>query len=163
MTFTPINNSTFLEFTGYGITTETQVEAAYGINDARPFNGNTGSITVECVDEGDALCRGKVNAVGTAVSSLSSVASQLANPDTPADAIDPLALHNAANNINATILSRTGSDVTKAEAISPMKVPAESQRGRMRSSTQHHSPSARRRRYSISPDPRTATSVPMRS
>ena len=60
---------------------------------------------VECVDEGDALCRGKVNAVGTAVSSLSSVASQLANPDTPADAIDPLALHSAANSINATILS----------------------------------------------------------
>lgn len=69
------------------------------------FNGNTGSIMVECVDESDALCRGKVNAVGTAISSLSSVASQLANPDTPADSIDPLALHNAANNINATILS----------------------------------------------------------
>ena len=69
------------------------------------FNGNTGSIMVECVDGSDALCRGKVNAVGTAISSLSSVASQLANPDTPADSIDPLALHNAANNINATILS----------------------------------------------------------
>ena len=69
------------------------------------FNGNTGSIMVECVDESDALCRGKVNAVGTAISSLSPVASQLANPDTPADSIDPLALHNAANNINATILS----------------------------------------------------------
>lgn len=69
------------------------------------FNGNTGSIMVECVDESDALCRGKVNAVGTAISSLSSVASQLANPDTPADSIAPLALHNAANNINATILA----------------------------------------------------------
>ena len=69
------------------------------------FNGNTGSIMVECVDESDALCRGKVNAVGTAISSLSSVASQLANPDTPADSIDPQALHNAAGNINATILS----------------------------------------------------------
>ena len=41
MTFAPINNSTFLKFTGYGITTETQVDAAYGISDARPFNGNT--------------------------------------------------------------------------------------------------------------------------
>jgi len=69
------------------------------------FNGNAGSIVVECVDESDALCRGKVNAVGTAISSLSSVASQLANADTPADSIDPLALHNAANSINATILS----------------------------------------------------------
>ncbi|WP_278593717.1 DotA/TraY family protein [Bilophila wadsworthia] len=69
------------------------------------FNGNTGSIMVECVDESDALCRGKVNAVGTAISSLSSVASQLANPATPADSIDPQALHNAAGNINATILS----------------------------------------------------------
>ena len=69
------------------------------------FNGNTGTIIVECVNESDALCRGKVNAVGTAVSSLSSVASQLANPETSAADIDPLALHNAANGINATILS----------------------------------------------------------
>jgi len=69
------------------------------------FNGGSGVIMVECVDESDALCRGKVNAVGTAISSLSQVASQLANPDTPADAIDPLALYNAANAINATILS----------------------------------------------------------
>ena len=69
------------------------------------FNGNAGSVIVECVDESDALCRGKVNAVGTAVSELSSVASQLANPDTAAADIDPLALYNAANKINATILS----------------------------------------------------------
>jgi conjugal transfer/type IV secretion protein DotA/TraY len=38
------------------------------------FNGNAGSITVECVDENDALCRGKVNAVGTAISTLSGTA-----------------------------------------------------------------------------------------
>lgn len=69
------------------------------------FNGNAGSIIVECVDESDALCRGKVNAVGTAVSELSSVASQLANPETAAADIDPLALYNASNKINATILS----------------------------------------------------------
>ena len=69
------------------------------------FNGNTGSIMVECVDESDALCRGKVNAVGTAISSLSSVASQLANPGTSVSDIDPQALHKAANDINATILS----------------------------------------------------------
>jgi conjugal transfer/type IV secretion protein DotA/TraY len=69
------------------------------------FNGNTGTITVECVDEADALCRGKVNAVGAAVSSLSSTASLLANPDTPAADIDPLALYNAANNVNAAILA----------------------------------------------------------
>ena len=69
------------------------------------FNGNTGTIVVECVNESDALCRGKVNAVGTAVSSLSGVASQLANPDTPAADIDPLALHSAANNVNSTILT----------------------------------------------------------
>jgi conjugal transfer/type IV secretion protein DotA/TraY len=69
------------------------------------FNGNAGSITVECVDEGDALCRGKVNAVGTAISSLSSTAQQLADPGTSASDIDPLALYNAANNVNATILS----------------------------------------------------------
>ena len=34
------------------------------------FNGNAGSITVSCVDEGDALCRGKVNAVSAAVSNM---------------------------------------------------------------------------------------------
>ncbi len=69
------------------------------------FNGNLGSIVVDCVDEGDALCRGKVNAVGTAVSELSSLAEQLANPDTPASDIEPQALANAANSINQTILS----------------------------------------------------------
>lgn len=69
------------------------------------FNGNLGSITVDCVDEGDALCRGKVNAVGTAVSELSSLAEQLANPDTSASDIEPQALANAANSINQTILS----------------------------------------------------------
>lgn len=42
------------------------------------FNGNAGSITVSCVDEGDALCRGKVNAVSAAVSALSPLAQQLA-------------------------------------------------------------------------------------
>ena len=45
------------------------------------FNGNAGSIQVSCVDESDALCRGKVNAVGTAISALSSVAQQLADPE----------------------------------------------------------------------------------
>lgn len=69
------------------------------------FNGNAGSIHVSCIDEDDALCRGKVNAVGTAISSLSSVAQNLANPETPASDINPLALHNAANAINETILS----------------------------------------------------------
>ncbi len=69
------------------------------------FNGNLGSITVDCVDEGDALCRGKVNAVGTAISELSPLASQLANPDTPASDIDPQSLANAANSINQPILN----------------------------------------------------------
>ena len=69
------------------------------------FNGNAGSIVVECVDEADALCRGKVNAVGTAISALSSTAQQLADPDTPGSDIDPLALYNAANQVNTTILS----------------------------------------------------------
>lgn len=69
------------------------------------FNGNAGSITVNCVDEGDALCRGKVNAIGAAISALSPVAQQLANPDTAASAIDPRALYNAANQVNTTILT----------------------------------------------------------
>ena len=53
------------------------------------FNGNAGSIQVSCVDESDALCRGKVNAVGTAISALSSVAQQLADPETPSSSIAP--------------------------------------------------------------------------
>ena len=69
------------------------------------FNGNAGSIQVSCVDESDALCRGKVNAVGTAISALSSVAQQLADPETPSSSIDPRALHSAANQVNETILS----------------------------------------------------------
>jgi hypothetical protein len=69
------------------------------------FNGSAGTITVECVDEGDALCRGKVNAVGAAISALSSTAKQIPDPDTPASSIDPLALYNAANQVNASILS----------------------------------------------------------
>jgi conjugal transfer/type IV secretion protein DotA/TraY len=69
------------------------------------FNGNAGSIRVECVDEADSLCRGKVNAVGAAISALSSTAKQIANPETPASSIDPLALYSAANQVNAQILS----------------------------------------------------------
>ena len=69
------------------------------------FNGDAGQISVDCVDEGDALCRGKVNAVGSAISSLSSVAQKLADPSAPASDIDPTALYRAANQINATILS----------------------------------------------------------
>lgn len=69
------------------------------------FNGNAGSISVSCVDEGDALCRGKVNAVGTAISALSPLAQQPADPDTPASSIKPRALYDAANQVNTTILS----------------------------------------------------------
>lgn len=69
------------------------------------FNGNAGSITVSCVDEGDALCRGKVNAVGAAISALSPLAQQLADPDTPASSIEPRALYDTANQVNTTILS----------------------------------------------------------
>lgn len=69
------------------------------------FNGNAGSITVSCVDEGDALCRGKVNAVGAAISALSPLAQQLADPDTPASSVDPRALYDAANTVNQTILA----------------------------------------------------------
>lgn len=69
------------------------------------FHGNAGSIIVNCVNEGDALCRGKVNAIGTAISALSSLAQQLADPDTPASSVDPRALYDAANQVNASILS----------------------------------------------------------
>ncbi len=57
------------------------------------------------MDEGDALCRGKVNAAGSAVSALSPLAQQLADPDTPASSIEPCALYDAANQVNAIILS----------------------------------------------------------
>ena len=57
------------------------------------------------MDEGDALCRGKVNAVSAAVSALSPLARQLADPDTPASSIDPRALYDAATTVNQTILT----------------------------------------------------------
>ena len=85
------------------------------------FNGNAGTIIVGCVDESDAMCRAKVNAVGTAISSLSSVAKQLADPDTPGDAIDPLALYNAANQINATILTGLQSYAQQGQLRSKLK------------------------------------------
>jgi conjugal transfer/type IV secretion protein DotA/TraY len=69
------------------------------------FNGDAGTILIECVNETDALCRGKVSAVGEAISALSATAQQLADPDTPGSSIDPLALYNAANQVNSTILS----------------------------------------------------------
>ena len=89
------------------------------------FNGNAGSIVIDCVDEGDALCRGRVNAVGAAISALSHTARQLADPDTPGTSIDPLALYNAANQVNATILSglqtyaqQTGTTPGKTQGLS---------------------------------------------
>lgn len=85
------------------------------------FNGNAGTIIVECVDEGDALCRGKVNAVGTAISALSNVAQQLANPDTAAADINPLALYNAANQVNATILAGLQSYAQQGQLQSKLK------------------------------------------
>ena len=57
------------------------------------------------MDESDALCRGKVNAVGAAISALSPLAQQLADPDTPASSVDPRALYDAANTVNQTILA----------------------------------------------------------
>jgi conjugal transfer/type IV secretion protein DotA/TraY len=85
------------------------------------FNGNAGTLVVDCVDEGDALCRGKVNAVGEAISALSSTAQQLADPDTPGSSIDPLALYNAANRINATILSALQSYAQQGQLQSKLK------------------------------------------
>ncbi len=69
------------------------------------FNGNAGSITVVCAEESDALCRGKVNAVSSAISSLSSVAQELADPNIASTDIDGKALYNAANAVNTTIVS----------------------------------------------------------
>lgn len=41
MPYNTVDHSTFIDFAGYRITTETTAEAAYGITDARLFNGNT--------------------------------------------------------------------------------------------------------------------------
>lgn len=57
------------------------------------------------MDEGDALSRGKVNAVSAAVSALSPLAQQLADPDTTASSIDPRALYDAATTVTQTILA----------------------------------------------------------
>ena len=85
------------------------------------FNGNMGAITVDCVDASDALCRGKVNAVNPAIASLSAVAVKLADPDVPASEIDPLALYNAANQINSTILSGLQSYAKKGQLKNKLK------------------------------------------
>ena len=53
------------------------------------FNDDAGSIQVSCADESDALCRDKVHAAETAVFALSSVAQQLADPETPSSSIAP--------------------------------------------------------------------------
>lgn len=69
------------------------------------FNGNAGKITIDCINPSDALCAGKRNAVEPAIASLHEVAAKLADPNVPASDIDPTALYNAANIINANILS----------------------------------------------------------
>lgn len=69
------------------------------------FNGNAGKITIDCINPSDALCAGKRNAVDPAIASLHDVAAKLADPNVPASDIDPKALYNAANIINANILS----------------------------------------------------------
>lgn len=68
------------------------------------FNGNAGKITIDCINPSDALCAGKRNAVDPAIASLHDVAAKLADPNVPASDIDPKALYNAANIINANIL-----------------------------------------------------------
>lgn len=69
------------------------------------FNGNMGTITINCIDESDSLCLGKRKAIGTAISSLSKTAQILADSKSPKNSIDTLALYNAANAINQTILN----------------------------------------------------------
>ena len=69
------------------------------------FNGNAGKITIDCINPSDALCAGKRSAVDPAIASLHDVAAKLADPNVPASDIDPTALYNAANIINANILS----------------------------------------------------------
>lgn len=69
------------------------------------FNGNAGKITIDCINPSDALCAGKRSAVDPAIASLHDVAARLADPNVPASDIDPTALYNAANIINANILS----------------------------------------------------------
>lgn len=69
------------------------------------FNNNAGKITIDCVDPSDALCAGRRNAVQPAISSLSSLAVQLADPNTPASSINPKGLYDAANVINQNILA----------------------------------------------------------
>lgn len=69
------------------------------------FNGNAGKITIDCINPSDALCAGKRGAVDPAIASLHDVAAKLADPNVPASDIDPTALYDAANIINANILS----------------------------------------------------------
>lgn len=66
------------------------------------FNNNMGSITVDCKDVHPDICMAKCNAVSPAITSLSYIAQQLADPDSPPPAPD--ALSKASNAIHAEIL-----------------------------------------------------------
>lgn len=66
------------------------------------FNNNMGSITVDCKDVHPDICMTKCNAVSPAITSLSYIAQQLADPDSPPPAPD--ALSKASNAIHAEIL-----------------------------------------------------------
>lgn len=70
------------------------------------FNGNLGTITVGCVNPGDALCTGKQKAVDAAVTSLKPLAQSLADSKIPISSIEPLALYDASNAIHAEILDK---------------------------------------------------------
>lgn len=66
------------------------------------FNNNMGSITVDCRDVHPDICMAKCNAVSPAITSLSYIAQQLADPDSPPPAPD--ALSKASNAIHVEIL-----------------------------------------------------------
>ncbi len=66
------------------------------------FHNNMGSITVDCKDVHPDICMAKCNAVSPAITSLSYIAQQLADPDSPPPAPD--ALSKASNAIHVEIL-----------------------------------------------------------
>ncbi len=68
------------------------------------FNGNLGSITIDCDDADNSVCISKTNAVTTAIENLSETASKLVNPDVPGSDIDSSALSKASANIHKKML-----------------------------------------------------------
>jgi conjugal transfer/type IV secretion protein DotA/TraY len=69
------------------------------------FAGGTGRVVIECSSAREPMCLARRDAANTAIRSLQAVAASLANPDTPASAIDQQALYRVSGQIQQTLIN----------------------------------------------------------